>query len=332
MALQSRELEEKLCKRSKEAAEGVISAKRNLHVCHVCAAGQRGVPWEGYPANGLASWWPTCHTQDPFDGQPALNKIPFIPGQRASFYAWDLFHAYHLGVGKSLVAGCLAMASDYMLAGKLDERLEQLSHMWLSWCAENHLPTYLYSLSSSILGWPDRSTFPNGQWSKGHITTNLGKFFESWASEQDLEDDEIMALALQTCKNVSRCFTRMYSCDVFLCREDAEVVATAGQAFLHGYRQLATKCFRAGKALFPLMPKGHSLDHIFCELRADLANSGIEFFLNPLNHAVQISEDWVGRTSRISRRTGPPQAILRTWQRVLEAAYARWHKEGLITW
>lgn len=85
-------------------------------------------------------------------------------------------------------------------------------------------------------------------------------------------------------------------------------------------------------ALFPHMPKGHSLDHIFWGLKADLGRNTLNYFLNPLNHAVQVSEDWVGRTARVARRTGPPQVILRVLQRVLQAAYAHWRKAGYITW
>jgi len=124
----------------------------------------------------------------------------------------------------------------------------------------------------------------------------------------------------------------MYECDVWLNRSDAEVVANAGLGFLEGYKQLALQCFRLGRALFPHMPKGHAMDHIFWSLKADLARRDVQFFLIPLNHSVQVCEDWVGRTSRLARRTGPPQVILRVLQRVLQACYAHWLAEGFITW
>lgn len=203
------------------------------------------------------------HVEDAFEGDPALNRIPFIPGERAAFYTYDLFHSYHLGVGKSFVAGCLAMASEYMWAGKADDRLEQLSSLWLTWAGENHVSAYLFSITRSLLGWPDKGTFPNGQWSKGHVTSNLGRFFESWASEQNLEGDELMTLALETSKKITLCLRKLYESDVWLNRGDAEVVVENGLGFLEGYKRLATLAFRNNVALFPHMPKGHSLDHNF---------------------------------------------------------------------
>ena len=299
-------------------------------ICHMCQAGQRDVPWECYAASGLPAWWETRNAQCPFDGSPALNIIPYIPNDRASFYAYDLFHSFHLGVGKSFAAGCLVMASDYMWSTHVDGRMEELSALWITWCEESHEYGILYSLTQSILGWPDRGTYPNGQWSKGAITTKLCLFFEAWASQQDLGHDPLMALALKACKDINACLRALYCGDVWLSRAEASQISSLGRSFLHGYRQLATQSFMAQRALFPHMPKGHSLDHIFSELMIDLRSEHVLWFPNPLNHAVQISEDWVGRTSRLARRTGPPQVILRVLQRVLQACYAHWHAHGFI--
>ena len=53
-------------------------------------------------------------------------------------------------------------------------------------------------------------------------------------------------------------------------------------------------------------------------------------FLNPLNHSVQISEDYVGRISRMSRRTSPQQVITRVLERSLQATYKHWREQGFI--
>ena len=106
-------------------------------ICHRCRAGQRDVPWECYKADGFPLWWATQNAEDPFFGSPALNRIPYIPNERAAFYTFDLFHSFHLGVAKSLAAGCLAMASEYMWSGNIDGRMEQLSGLWITWCEEN---------------------------------------------------------------------------------------------------------------------------------------------------------------------------------------------------
>eukprot|EP00438_Fugacium_kawagutii_P024301 Skav217542 [mRNA] locus=scaffold467:270702:272252:- [translate_table: standard] len=301
-------------------------------ICHLCAAGQNGVLWENYRGMGRKpTWYPTMLTQDPFQGQPALNRIPFIPGQQPHFYAFDLFHSWHLGVGKSFAAGCLAMASDYMWATNVDSRLEQLSCLFMTYCEENHETAHLNSLTRPVLGWMDRNQYPNGYWSKGHTTTTLCKFFETWAKQQeDASGDDLMQLALDACCKINRVLRIMYESDIWLSRGVATDVAQLGMTFLEGYKRLATKSYHAGKNLFPHMPKGHAMEHIFFQLVLDLEIDGAQFFLNPLNHSVQISEDMVGRISRVARRTAPQQVVTRVLQRTLQAAYKHWRERGYI--
>ena len=63
------------------------------------------------------------------------------------------------------------------------------------------------------------------------------------------------------------------------------------------YKNLAAQAYTAGRALFPHMPKGHSMEHVFFQLKMDLdLQECAQHFLNPLGHSVQISESFVGRT------------------------------------
>ena len=156
-------------------------------------------------------------------------------------------------------------------------------------------------------------------------------FFVAWAEREDLSGDSLMKLALEACQKINRAMRIMYRSDVWLNRNGAQEVSTLGLEFMECYKNLATQAYAAGRALFPHMPKGHSMDHIFFQLKIDLdLQESAQHFLNPLCHSVQISEDFVGRTSRISRRTAPLQVITRVLQRSLQASYKHWHKEGFI--
>ena len=298
-------------------------------VCHLRAAGQTGVFWERYRGLRQPLWFPTMLSQDPFGSQSGLNRIPFLPNQQPLFYTFDLFHSWHLGVGKSLVAGCLAMASEYMWASNVDDRLEQLSGLFMTWCAENHEWAFLNSLTRPVLGWMDKGQYPNGYWSKGHTTTTLCTFFVSWARHQDFSGDTLMQLSVETCQEMSKALRIMYESDVWLPKHVAGEVAALGLMTMEWHKKIATQAFRENKALFPHMPKGHSIDHIFHQLQMDV-ESGAEFCLNPLNHSVQISLDYVGRLSRVSRRTSPQQVITRVLQRNLQAVYRQWRDHGFI--
>lgn len=291
-------------------------------ICHLCQAGQAGVPWENYKEynpNDLPPWLPTMHVQTPWTQPSPLNQIPFVPGQEAGFYAYDLFHAYHLGVGKTFMASCLALASERCMGGRVDERLEQLTFMWRTWAEENHDKAYLSSLTRASLGWPDANTFPNGQWAKGHVTTSLTEFFLDWANAQDLTADPLLGLCKEAALCIATALRVLYRSDVWLPKDVAHIFADNGLRFLSLYRILSVRSYRSGRALFSHMPKGHVMDHIFISVK--ISALAHDYTLSPLCTSVQMDEDYIGRVSRLSRRTNPGQTVKRVLQRCLIASY-----------
>ena len=81
-----------------------------------------------------------------------------------------------------------------------------------------------------------------------------------------------------------------------------------------GYSLLALMCYQQRKARFPFTPKGHYLHHQFLTLflQAKRGEAG----LNLLAFANQLSEDFVGRPARISRRVASRTTSLRVIQRI----------------
>ena len=303
-------------------------------ICHQCCAGQIGQPWENFSSSEPPAWWPTLYTQDAFEGEPALNSIPFIPGKQAGFFGWDLFHCYHLGMGKAFVASCLALASQKMDASRVEDRFALLTELYLTWSAENHRSPYVTCITQASLGWPDTGTYPNGQWSKGHITTALADFFSAWASAEDFTGGTLQDTLLQLCSEANRrihnAVSTLYENDVWLSSETALFVAGEGLRFLELYKTLATSSFRNGVALFTHLPKSHGVEHIFYGLK-DAALSPAHYHLSPLIFSVQMDEDYVGKVSRASRKTSSLQVIQRTLQRSLAATFKHWKREKLIS-
>lgn len=301
-------------------------------ICHQCEAGQEGVAWEGYDIHGQPQWKSTFLRSSPFTGNPALNQVCGVPGKEALFYAWDLFHSYHLGVGKSCVATCLCLASECMSATQVDERFSQLTELYLTYCTDHHLPSYITQVTKSTVGWPDTGTYPNGYWSKGHVTTTLAGFFEDWAGGQQQfpANHDLLCMCRRTSREISKCLRALYAADVWLSRSQAETIAKAGLAFLAGYQDLAFKAFQDGRALFALMPKGHAMEHIFVAMLDQLSNPRCDYVLSPLCHAVQIDEGWVGVCSRLARRTSPSTVIVRVLQRTLLACMKHWKDRGYL--
>lgn len=318
----------------------VIKRPMNEHtqpkgICHLCRAGQRDVPFENfrfYQGDEVPSWHSTMFQEAAFTSPPELSRIPFVPGREAEFFAYDLFHAYHLGLGKAFAAGILAYASDFMPGGSVDLRFEQLTAEYMDFCDRAHQSPYLLSLNKDNIGWPDRSTYPNGQWSKGHVTTSLTSFFADWATTKLADpaiNDDFLRVCLQACQFIERAMHGLYSNDVWLEASLARTIADNGLQFMDAYRRLSTAAFHSNKALFPHMPKSHAVEHLWWKLRSTSSTS--RWCLSPLVTAVQISEDYVGKTSRLARKVHPMQAVQRVLQRSLQASYKHWHSAGWIS-
>lgn len=294
--------------------------------CHICRAGQRGVPFENfrnYQGDEVPAWHPTMFQEPAFTTPPELSRIPYIPGKEPAFYAYDLFHAYHLGLGKCFVAGVLAVASDFIEAGTIDGRFEQLTYEYLDWCDRAHRSSFLNYLTKENIGWPDRGSFPNGQWSKGHVTTALSDFFTDWASSKlRAVQDDYLQLCLEANVYIQKALHDLYAHDVWLDARTASSIAQNGILFLDAYRRLSTTAYHSNRCLFPHMPKSHAVEHIFWQLRASSLTS--RYCMSPLVVSVQISEDFVGKCSRLARRVSPLQAVKRVLERSLQASHKHW--------
>lgn len=237
-------------------------------ICHLCLADQPSVRWENYRVydfnqGAVPTWYATLHTVCPWNRPSPLASIGYIPGEEASFWQYDLFHSYHLGVGKTLGASCIALMSETMGSSNIEGRLEEVNNLYIVWADEHRQKTYLQGFTKANLGWPDTGTFPNGQWSKGHVSTVVVNFFIHWAQNQDFSHQELLQLSLDACCEISKCLDGLYKGDVWLQQPEALRIANHGMKFLDLYRVLAHKCYLENKALYAHMPKGHALDHIF---------------------------------------------------------------------
>lgn len=306
-------------------------------ICHLCQAGQLNVPFEDLRVNAERPWKNTMFAQNPFNGTPSLCRLPHVPHQLPRLFSFDLWHAWHLGVAKSFLAGCLALLSDNMDGGggSAESRFQSLTQAYLQFCdGRGHMP-FVSTISQLTIGWPDRATYPNGYWSKGHVSTLLSKFFNDYMSSNNVDVEQmyhsdLLKLCFDCNSCISSCLKSLYSSDVWIPVAEAKAIAMKGLKFLDGYHALAVMCYQRNMAMFPFMPKIHILDHIFTELYETACRRDLSFAANPLITAVQIDEDYIGKACRVSRRTGAAQVITRVLQRLLQASYKHWRKAGYI--
>ena len=242
------------------------------------------------------------------------------------FFCYDLWHSWHLGMAKTFLGSTLALISDTMPGGNIDERFSNLTSIFLEWADERKIATYISTISKESIQWMDRKSFPNGTWSKGHVSTTLVKFVRWHLERENLNDNLLLQKCLEAATAIDEAMHALYVNDVWLEKQVAVEIGKMGLQHMKLYMEMATLCFQQRMPQFIFMPKSHICNHIFWEL----ATCATPYIISPLAHAVQVDEDMVGRCSRLSRRVSPRQVVLRVLQRGLRASYAHFVKCGYI--
>ena len=296
-------------------------------ICHLCQAGQSHVPFEDF-LTSQPKWLATVFTESPFSTLPELAVIPHCPNKLEGMWTFDIFHCWNLGLGKNYLGSILAMMAQREAAGNIDQRFELLSSRYSMFCHEQRMTPYIKKITKELLQWDSTSDYPSGTWFKGALTTVLFEFVQHRAETEDFSDDPILMCALEGGAAMREALRLMYANDVFLGRALAERVAKLGLKFLRRYAQAAAKAHEQGLALFVIMPKGHAIQHIMIDLL--LSSQAAAFSINPMVWGVQAEEDFIGRPSRLSRRTPTPTGVQRVIERYLQSAYRHWVKVGYI--
>lgn len=294
-------------------------------ICHLCLAGQLGVPFEDF--SRCPAWKQTMFlpNDEPWFKRPALLDLPYDHGKPASLFSYDLWHAWHLGLGKAFLASTLALISDRMSSSSVDGRFEELTEQFLQWCDDERVPPFLSGLSKDTIGWPDRSSFPNGSWSKGHITTNLMRFVASWFRRNNVQDCPVLSMCVEATACINECLEQLYKEDLWLDASTSHDIARKGLRFMELYAKLARHAHGNRRALWIIMPKAHACHHIFLECM-----DAVEFHINPLAFSVQVSEDYIGKKSRLARRVDTKQVVARVLERSLQGARKQWEDAGFL--
>ena len=299
-------------------------------ICHLCAAGQRDVPFEQISTRHPA-WLDTMHQQSPFETPTPFQVIPHCPGKLADLWKFDMFHTFHIGCGKHFLGSVLALLSEMQDASNVDERFEMLTTEYVQWCAVGKRNKHIKKISKELINWPKTTVYPVGSWHKGDLTTSLMEFVEGRYGNEDFGDNRLLTLSVEATLTINKCFRMLFSSGYFLDRNDAHEISGYGLRFLRRYAELAREALSQNRALFVIMPKEHALHHLFLSMHLATENPNIHYIGNPLNMSTQCDEDFVGRPSRLARRTRPGKIqVTRVLQRYLKGAYQEWIKLGYI--
>ncbi|CAK9002243.1 unnamed protein product [Durusdinium trenchii] len=262
------------------------SRKPAVGVCHLCLAGKENfaydVPFEDFGVLKPA-WLETVGLIRPWVMDPPYQQIPFESDHAPfeKFFRFDLFHNLHLGVGKNFVSSAVCIILEMFQGLTLPQAFERLTADFRAYCQRNHEAPYHKTLQGSLFG-------------------VQGSF-------QETPEGATATSA------INECVAGLYAESIFIESDKAEHVALQGLLFLRRYAKLAKLAFERKQNRFPLTAKGHFLHHQFLELHSQ--SRSCRFCVNPLLYANQMSEDFVGKPSRLARRVSPKTTEMRVLQR-----------------
>ena len=167
-------------KASKKAASGI---------CHLCLAGKEDhdfpVPFEQIGSIQPA-WLSTVAAVKPFQSPSPLLKIPFDvrDGYESSFWHFDIFHNFHLGVGKAFISSAVTIIME-VIPGTIGGTFQLLTDDFRDYCQKVRETPYHRKLSASLFGVEQSfQDFPEAAWSKGDFTRLVHQWFEDFCRRE----------------------------------------------------------------------------------------------------------------------------------------------------
>ena len=172
------------------------SQKAAAGVCWLCLGGKEDhafpVPYEDLAPN--AAWMKTCNEIVAWRVPGKLLQIPHARDQQGSFYSIDMFHAFHLGVGKQYISSALAtlLQSDKIAGSSVPIKLVTLTNDLKTWCRKNHESPYIAGFTVDLLNLKSTRETPAGGWSKAHTTTVVMKWLQNYLARTFSDDADPM--------------------------------------------------------------------------------------------------------------------------------------------
>ena len=102
----------------------------------------------------------------------------------------------------------------------------------------------------------------------------------------------------------------------------ANKIVDAGLTFLKAYSKLATAAHALLRLLWVFKPKIHYFHHLMLDMKSNIINGNKP--INCLAFSCSQAEDFIGRTSLLSRRVSAMTTETRVLQRYLIAAFVAW--------
>lgn len=125
----------------------------------------------------------------PWGRESALTRLLLHDGgfnSKQRFHVLDVWHSFHLGIGKSWVASGAMMLQQLIPLPTVDERIAEMSRGYRLFCSRNHISPVINKLD--IFSFGGRGNVErNGAWNKACVTSNLMLYLEDFCQQHSEE-------------------------------------------------------------------------------------------------------------------------------------------------
>ena len=162
------------------------SKKACAGICHRCLAGKEDwhfpVPFEEIGTLQPA-WLRTVGIAPAYSVPAPFLRIPFDKeGRNDDFFRYDLFHNWHMGVGKAFISSAVCIIME-VIPETIVKTFDLLTVDFLGYCKAHKESPYHHKLSPTLFGVHQGfQDCPDGGWSKGDFTRLLHKWFGDYCS------------------------------------------------------------------------------------------------------------------------------------------------------
>ena len=300
-----------------------VGTKNNLEICHLCKAGGDGCLFEDY--SEAPGWLETVGTARPWneDDPPAMSQVPFDDTYPEKVLQLDVFHVCKLGVFRDIIGGVLVLLLrlkffDYEGSTvNMEDRMNRAHGAFALWCSTLSKSPGLRSFSMRYFNMKNLLSAPWAN-SKGSDSVMLLQWLQHTLHVNincpNVAGYEQLLKRMLQVVDAALGIRMVHSHKLWLERQCAHMLYYKIMTTLRGYSVLAREAVRLKIRAFVQKPKQHSLHHIGWELKSEL-QKGATLILNPQCYGCEMSEDFIGRISRLSRRVGFRLVHLRVIQR-----------------
>ena len=228
---------------------GVKRGKENTApkgICHLCLAGTHNVPAEEIATDSPA-WVQTQGVKLPWEKTPVMvQHLPHNLDDPSTYFAPDVWHTVHLGIGKACVASVVQACLPQIEESNLDAKWEFLTSSYRRCCKAKQRQPHVVKITAYLMSYGEKAG-AQGSWSKGALTTNLMLWIPVLLEEIPLDDAGLVSKCKDAATKMNDIFKHLYQASAFLDYNECMYVSDLLAGFLKIYATLAMAYFRQSK-------------------------------------------------------------------------------------